>query len=914
MSRPSHSSNSPWRGLAVLALAGLGSWLATAPGGMARSTVTAPAPLPPPLAARPPAGPATASFAAATRPTAPRPAAEPEAEGREAGPDLERLFFDDWHGPEYGAVLPPDVQERMRAEIDALPAPPAGLESSDGWILAGPSGMKQPGHNNLYSGRILDFASRNTGSALDIWIAAASGGLWHFNGYTGVYTPLTETLATQAVSTVSVDPTNPLKIVIGTGEYGVRAGQGILRSTDGGATWQTTNADAALTGEVHRIRHISSTKLVCAASKALLRSGDGGATWTVVLANRSFDVAVNPIHPDTVYTTVITSTQGQVRRSTDGGVTFPVTAGVGVALCERGAVALCRSQPWVVYGAFANPDSLGFGLKGIVTTSNAGAAWYGVNLPDNYMAAQGWYDNVVAVDPDDHNHVFLGGTYLRETFNAGATWIDRPSEMNVGLHPDYHAMEWLLASPAAAGPTGAGPASGGGGVIQGGSAALMIGHDGGWSYETGGVFNSIFNNIPITQYTHVRAAPGSRLVMGGGSQDNGISITTNGGAAWFFRQGGDGSDLSIDPSNTARMWSQVGVYDPPPLFRRHRTVDSGVNWVDANNGITAQGNWYTDVDNDRVSPVYLYTNADNKVYRSTDYGDNWTVIGTFPTTVRAVDVGLYTNVPDAAAWAVLESATTGQRVYCWNGATFDQRDTGLPTGVTIRCVIPHPREPNTAFALVNGFASPGHKIFRTVDRGLNWEDVTGNLPNVPLGGLVAHPTDPNQLFVGSEAGSFRAFKSAGKWYWIDWNQGLPKAVIVADMTWADELGTTGKFYVIAGTYGRSMYQREIGDLDVSAVPPELPGARPRLQLAQNVPNPARPSGATRISFTLPKPGPVKLRVFDVSGRVVTTLADQALPAGPHEYAWTPDGVVPGVYFYRLEAGAEVLSRKMIVRR
>ena len=41
------------------------------------------------------------------------------------------------------------------------------------------------------------------------------------------------------------------------------------------------------------------------------------------------------------------------------------------------------------------------------------------------------------------------------------------------------------------------------------------------------------------------------------------------------------------------------------------------------------------------------------------------------------------------------------------------------------------------------------------------------------------------------------------------------------------------------------------------MPPELPGARPRLQLAQNVPNPARPSGATRIAFTLPKPGPVK---------------------------------------------------------
>src|SRR6185436_6896706 len=113
----------------------------------------------------------------------------------------ERQFFDDWHGPEYGAVLPPEVLQRMTSEVDAMPKG-AEVFSTDGWSLAGPSGMKQPATTNLYSGRVLDFAYRISGGQLDIWIAAASGGLWYFNGDGGAHAPLTDNLATQCVTTV----------------------------------------------------------------------------------------------------------------------------------------------------------------------------------------------------------------------------------------------------------------------------------------------------------------------------------------------------------------------------------------------------------------------------------------------------------------------------------------------------------------------------------------------------------------------------------------------------------------------------------------------------------------------------------------------------------------------------------------
>ena len=87
----------------------------------------------------------------------------------------------------------------------------------------------------------------------------------------------------------------------------------------------------------------------------------------------------------------------------------------------------------------------------------------------------------------------------------------------------------------------------------------------------------------------------------------------------------------------------------------------------------------------------------------------------------------------------------------------------------------------------------------------------------------------------------------------------------------------------------------------------------QLTLQQSHPNPFNPS--TRIRFSLPAEMPVRLTLFDVAGRKVRSLAAATLPAGAHDVVW--DGrddrghsVGSGVYFYRLEAGSRILSRKM----
>ena len=78
-------------------------------------------------------------------------------------------------------------------------------------------------------------------------------------------------------------------------------------------------------------------------------------------------------------------------------------------------------------------------------------------------------------------------------------------------------------------------------------------------------------------------------------------------------------------------------------------------------------------------------------------------------------------------------------------------------------------------------------------------------------------------------------------------------------------------------------------------------------LGQNHPNPFNP--ATEFRFSLAESGPVKLSVFDVSGRQVDLLVNGSLPAGDHRIEWRPEGLSSGIYLYRLQFAGEELIRK-----
>ncbi|MBN2071206.1 MAG: T9SS type A sorting domain-containing protein [Candidatus Krumholzibacteriota bacterium] len=79
-----------------------------------------------------------------------------------------------------------------------------------------------------------------------------------------------------------------------------------------------------------------------------------------------------------------------------------------------------------------------------------------------------------------------------------------------------------------------------------------------------------------------------------------------------------------------------------------------------------------------------------------------------------------------------------------------------------------------------------------------------------------------------------------------------------------------------------------------------------------LPNPFNP--VTRISFYLPEKQNIRLEIFDVSGRLVMTLADGPYPRGESAIEWKASGLSSGIYFYRLKAGDYVETKKVVLMR
>ena len=81
-------------------------------------------------------------------------------------------------------------------------------------------------------------------------------------------------------------------------------------------------------------------------------------------------------------------------------------------------------------------------------------------------------------------------------------------------------------------------------------------------------------------------------------------------------------------------------------------------------------------------------------------------------------------------------------------------------------------------------------------------------------------------------------------------------------------------------------------------------------LDQNYPNPFNPT--TTIRFALPRPSRVRLRVYDVAGRVVATLIDQDMGPGIHKTEWNASNVASGIYFYRIQTQGFVRTKKLVL--
>jgi hypothetical protein len=375
-----------------------------------------------------------------------------------------------------------------------------------------------------------------------------------------------------------------------------------------------------------------------------------------------------------------------------------------------------------------------------------------------------------------------------------------------------------------------------------------------------------------------------------------------------------------------------------------------------------------------VNGNYLFSGINGRIYRSTDYGVSWTEAST-GVSVFAVKALAFTQ--NGTGGANYFAGTWGNDVYIStnNGSSWQGASNGLPytyfnafavrsigagedylfggaygvflttnnggnwtaTGLTNTVV------QALAVSNTNVFAGTNEGgIFLSTNNGESWTTVNTNLTNNDVRALVVSGAN---IFAATNGGGISlSTNNGGSWTAV--NTGLAimdvRALAISGISifagingggvyfstnnggsWAMENTGLGDWNVqslavtdsslFAGTQNVSggIWRRPLSEMITSAEN-HSSDLQPQYSLKQNWPNPFNPS--TTISFNIRTRSYVTLRVFDIIGREVTTLVSNVLSAGPHSYQWDPHDLPSGVYFYRLQAGSFVETRKLMLLR
>jgi photosystem II stability/assembly factor-like uncharacterized protein len=697
------------------------------------------------------------------------------------------------------------------------------------WTAIGPAPLIEEDVFDNVSGRI-------TGLAVDgsdnIYLAAAGGGVWKSFNAGASWNALTDNQPTLSMGAIAVAPSNGRRIYAGTGEANnspdSNFGVGILISTDGGATWTLStgpngvfNRLAISKISVHPANELIAYAAVndyaanglCCANTGIYKTIDGGTTWINVTALNGkdslypwSDVVVDPNTPSIIY-----AAHGNVNgmdpvngiyRSIDSGATWNLLTNAPFGkVVSRIALAVAPSasvpNQHVLYAAMANIGSAGFGLYAFVVSNNADAPnptfTTQTNTPDFLGGAngQGQYDIVIGVDRTDWRKVYAAGEKYTLTTghvicsnDGGNSWSDITSIAGVTPHSDSHAMAFDS------------------------RRRLLLGNDGGiWRYTPGidlcqfGSWTNLNSNLNTIQFYGVGLHPTSTTVAVGGSQDNGTEVFS-GGLTWQQTSNSDGGRAQISPTNPSRWYGQT------PFIHFIRNDNSGAagSWSVKTSGLIpmSYSNSLPPYVVDPSNGDHLLIGLD-RVYETTNGGDLWNPISSpavagFNNNGNRVD-----SVALAPGTTTFYAATGGldanisQIFMTTNGGTsWIEHDLPVSGRVNEIDIDPNDATGQTAYAVINRFNGASGTIYRTVNGGATWTNISGNLPQIPAFSLKVDTNPSHTIYVSTEAQVYSSNSPYGSW--SVFGSGLPNAQGL------DLELNRNKHLLAVGTHGRGMWE------------------------------------------------------------------------------------------------------------
>ena len=627
------------------------------------------------------------------------------------------------------------------------------------WRALGPSCIPKgqtygTGGNNKppVSGRCSSILISPT-DAKHLVLGSGGGGLWETRDQGDSWRPLTDEQPTLSVGAICAAPSSPNIAYAGTGEGDNESvlGVGLLRSSDGGQTWEFVAADELSNTGVYDIAvdPADPLHLWVGTRETLLESTNGGASWRTVQSAPTWDISINPNDPDEIFAATLLG----LVRSTNGGTTWSRVALAGTSASSRFTrMEVCHapSNPAVVYvAAVLNGQGM---LWRRSSSGGSFAAERPPSLDPDSDIDQAWYDWCLAVSPVNPNVLYWGAVELYKGTRASAsswTWRNISSRSSGdSIHPDQHHLAFDPSDPNV--------------LYACNDGGLFRSPDGGTSWE------SLNPGLSISEFEFIIHRESEDRWLIGGTQDNGTLGDPVDGT-WQQIAEGDGGDCGADDANNLCYHSYYGM----SIERAPATGPDAFEWRDISPPAPEDYDALFYPPMDVVGKIVA--KAGVTLFVSTDRGDKWDEIdfdaaaGEQASAVSIVSTN--TIFLGTVSGRLVRIDRTGRS---WKNARVTQLNSPRDDFISDIVVLGSSKR----IIWTSSSAFHGSHVFRSSNAGKTWSDRTGNLPDIPVNAIVIDPKHSRRIFAATDHGVYQS-RNAGR-KWTDFSNGLPHA-IVGDM-------------------------------------------------------------------------------------------------------------------------------------
>ena len=826
----------------------------------------------------------------------------------------------------------------------------------------------------------IDVTDENT-----ILAGSVSGGIWRTTNGGNTWTKVS-TQDQNFGATCIVQDTRPSKThiwYIGSGEaYGTSAsgslafylGNGVYKSTDGGITWNSLTATAnptpnSFTSNWNLIWNMeidpsdtTQDEVYAATYGKIFRSTDGGATWSVTLGganNNSYFTDIAITSTGILYVTL--SSDGNTKgifRSPDGITWTNITSVNWPPEYDRVVIGISPSNENDIYFFSVTP---GYGnLNQFSSTreewtslwkytylsgdgSGSGGKWIdrSQNIPStggrlDKFNAQGSYNLLIRVKPNDTSVVFIGGTNIYRSTDAfksdsntthiggyakGTSLPDYQQYNN--HHPDQHDIKFFSSNPNIM------ISASDGGVVK---TLNCMADTVEWISLNNGYLTSQFYTVAIDN-----AATNDNLIVGG-LQDNGSYFGNSADvtATWNMSSKGDGSYCAIEDGhdyfyfskqNGKMVKSTLDNSGNPTAFRRIDPI-GGKNYLFINPYIL-------DPNDNKI----MYLAGGKSVWRNDDLSqivldNSWDSISTnwhqLIDTLSQTDVRVTAIAASKNPANRLYFGTNRRSIYRIDNANMNNHY--VPSDITpviqppyppvifpgngnISCIVIDPRDADKVLVVFSNYNV--FSLFYTGDGGNNWKRASGNLEEDPSSGGGTGPScrwasilpvgNKTAYVVATSTGVYATDTLRGdSTIWVQQSSSMIGNSVVDMIKTRESDG-----FIVAVTHGNGIFTTNITNIN------QIAGVNDNYFHKDNAilsvfPNPVQEKSTIR--YFLPGQMYVRLRIFDLNGKMVTSLANKIQDAGFHEMTFKAGILSKGIYFCNLKTSSFSITKRIVIVR